>query len=75
MIGYSIGLVLIDHYLFEVSFINWLAGLAVRCLYLILFAVMKVAWTKSRVGFFLPLAAVLGGPGRRRCFGELIGVC
>lgn len=64
VIGYSVGLGLVDHYLFEVSFINWLAlplaGLAVLGLYLILFAIMKAAWTKSRMGFFLQLAAVLG---------------
>lgn len=64
LMAYSIGLGLVDHYLTEVSFMNWLgwpmAVLVVLGLYLILFAVMKAAWKNSRVGFCLQSVVVLG---------------
>ncbi|MGL5999380.1 MAG: TPM domain-containing protein [Pseudomonas proteolytica] len=64
LMAYSIGLGLVDHYLTEVSFMNWLgwpmAVLVVLGLYLILFAVMKAAWKNSRVGFCLQSVMVLG---------------
>ncbi|MDD1131816.1 YgcG family protein [Pseudomonas sp. WS 5412] len=64
LMAYSIGLGLVDHYLTEVSFMNWLAwplaALVVLGLYLILFAVMKAAWKHSRLGFCVQSVMVLG---------------
>ncbi|CRM66075.1 hypothetical protein H097_16116 [Pseudomonas sp. FH4] len=64
LIAYSVGLGLVDHYLTQVSFINWLAwpmaGLVVLGLYLILFMVMKAAWKNSPLGFCVQSVMVLG---------------
>ncbi|NNA66069.1 TPM domain-containing protein [Pseudomonas gessardii] len=64
LMAYSVGLGLVDHYLTQVSFMNWLAwplaALVVLGLYLILFAVMKAAWKHSRLGFCVQSAMVLG---------------
>jgi uncharacterized protein len=62
LLSYSTGLLLADHYVMELSFIYWLAlplaGLVVLGLYLLLFVLMKDAWNKSRVAFFIQLAVV-----------------
>ncbi len=64
LIAYSVGLGLVDHYLMQVSFMNWLAwpmaALVVLGLYLILLAVMKAAWKNSRLGFCVQSVMVLG---------------
>lgn len=62
LLSYSTGLLLTDHYVRELSFIYWLvlplAGLVVLGLYLLLFVLMKTAWSQSRVAFFIQLAVV-----------------
>ncbi|QLG96415.1 TPM domain-containing protein [Pseudomonas yamanorum] len=62
LLSYSRGLLLTDHYVRELSFIYWLvlplAGLVVLGLYLLLFVLMKTAWSQSRVAFFIQLAVV-----------------
>jgi len=62
LLAYSSGLLLVDHYVSELSFIYWLvlplAGLVVLGLYLLLFVLMKNAWNKNRVAFFIQLAVV-----------------
>lgn len=55
LLSYSTGLLLTNHYVRELSFIYWLvlplAGLVVLGLYLLLFVLMKTAWSQSRVAF------------------------
>ncbi|QJI32694.1 YgcG family protein [Pseudomonas sp. ADAK18] len=62
LLSYSTGLLLTNHYVRELSFIYWLvlplAGLVVLGLYLLLFVLMKTAWSQSRVAFFIQLAVV-----------------
>lgn len=62
LLSYSTGLLLTDHYVRALSFIYWLvlplAGLVVLGLYLLLFVLMKTAWSQSRVAFFIQLAVV-----------------
>ncbi|NMX60847.1 YgcG family protein [Pseudomonas sp. WS 5079] len=64
LMAYSVGLGLVDHYLTEVSFMNWLAwplaALVVLGLYLVLLAVMRAAWNHSRLGFCVQTLMVLG---------------
>jgi uncharacterized protein len=63
LLGYIAGLLLVDHFIRELSFIYWLvyplAGLLVLGLYLILIIVMKGAWKESRASFIARLVAVL----------------